>query len=126
MPFCPNCGSYVSPGDNTCMCGTYVGGDEEAIELENKTSEIFSKYDRLKEKHSNYLYYGLEKEEYLDRCTELLNDFKDLKEEIDSIQIPFECEYPFSSLTMDLNRDISNLDWEVDKISNELDELYDE
>lgn len=22
MPFCPNCGSFVLSGDNTCSCGT--------------------------------------------------------------------------------------------------------
>ena len=25
MPFCPNCGSYVSPGNNICSCGTTFG-----------------------------------------------------------------------------------------------------
>ena len=24
MPFCPNCGSYVSPGTNVCSCGTTI------------------------------------------------------------------------------------------------------
>ena len=28
MPFCPNCGSYVSPGDKICDCGTYVCEDD--------------------------------------------------------------------------------------------------
>ena len=26
MGFCPNCGSYVSPGSNVCSCGTTLGG----------------------------------------------------------------------------------------------------
>ncbi|WP_276954734.1 zinc ribbon domain-containing protein [Methanobrevibacter woesei] len=36
MPFCPNCGSYVSSGDNICDCGTYVCEDDY-LELENIT-----------------------------------------------------------------------------------------
>ena len=29
MSFCPNCGSYVSPGTNICSCGTTFGYDSE-------------------------------------------------------------------------------------------------
>ena len=29
MPFCPNCGSFVLSGDNTCSCGTDMSTDIE-------------------------------------------------------------------------------------------------
>ena len=42
MPFCPNCGSYVSPGDNICNCGTYLFEDkEECLKLESSALPIF-------------------------------------------------------------------------------------
>lgn len=34
MPFCPNCGSYVSPGTNICSCGTTFGYKSEPEENE--------------------------------------------------------------------------------------------
>ncbi|WP_415953672.1 zinc ribbon domain-containing protein [Methanobrevibacter woesei] len=113
MPFCPNCGSYVSPGDNTCMCGTYVGGNEEGPDLENMTMEIFSKYDTLKSK-----YYNLNNQD-LDDYSELLDDFKDLRDEIEPSNFPYDFEYPFSTLLMDLNRDISNLEHDINKMNDE-------
>ena len=42
MPFCPNCGSYVSQGNNICDCGTYLFEyDENYLELESLTLPIF-------------------------------------------------------------------------------------
>ena len=46
MPFCPNCGSYVSPGDKICDCGTYVCEDDY-LELENITVPILESYSFL-------------------------------------------------------------------------------
>ena len=43
MGFCPNCGSYVSPGTNVCSCGTSMGyaagGEEQKVSLEFKNKE---------------------------------------------------------------------------------------
>ena len=48
MPFCPNCGSYVSPGDKICDCGTYVCEDDDNhLELENITVPILESYSFL-------------------------------------------------------------------------------
>ena len=48
MPFCPNCGSYVSPGDNICNCGTYLFEDkEECLKLESSALPIFESYSSL-------------------------------------------------------------------------------
>lgn len=48
MPFCPNCGSYVSSGDNICDCGTYVREDDDNyLELENITVPILESYSSL-------------------------------------------------------------------------------
>ena len=42
MPFCPNCGSYVSQGDNICDCGTYLFEDKDGcLKLESLTLPIF-------------------------------------------------------------------------------------
>ena len=46
MPFCPNCGSYVSQGDNICKCGTYVCEDDY-LELEDITVPILESYSSL-------------------------------------------------------------------------------
>lgn len=113
MPVCPNCGSYVSPGDNTCICGTYVGGDEEGPDLENTTMEIFSKYDTLKRR-----YYNLNNQDS-EAYSELLEEFNDLKDEIEPNNFPYDFEYPFSTLLMDLNHDISNLENDMDKMNDE-------
>ena len=60
MPFCPNCGSYVSPGTNICSCGTTFGyrsepeedeqtefekQQEERRRIRNKKATISSKSD---------------------------------------------------------------------------------
>ena len=42
MPFCPNCGSYVSPGANVCSCGTTFGHDPES-EKEKFATAIIKK-----------------------------------------------------------------------------------
>ena len=48
MPFCPNCGSYVSSGDNICDCGTYLYEDkEEYLELESSTIQILESHPSL-------------------------------------------------------------------------------
>lgn len=45
MPFCPNCGSYVSQGDNICDCGTYLCEDkEEYLKLESSTIQILESH----------------------------------------------------------------------------------
>ncbi|WP_458405436.1 HIRAN domain-containing protein [Methanobrevibacter sp.] len=43
MPFCPNCGSYVSPGANICSCGTTFGYGPEA---EKETESELEKHQR--------------------------------------------------------------------------------
>ena len=60
MPFCTNCGSYVSPGTNICSCGTTFGymsepeeneptefekQQEEKRRIHNKIESISSKSD---------------------------------------------------------------------------------
>ena len=60
MPFCANCGSYVSPGTNICSCGTTFGyrsepeedeqtefekQQEERRRIRNKKATISSKSD---------------------------------------------------------------------------------
>ena len=48
MPLCPKCGSYVSPGDNICNCGTYLFEDkEECLKLESSALPIFESYSSL-------------------------------------------------------------------------------
>lgn len=48
MPFCPNCGSYVSQGDNICDCGTYLCEDkEEYLKLESSTIQILESHPSL-------------------------------------------------------------------------------
>ena len=42
MPYCPNCGSYVSPGGNVCSCGTtfgYRSESEKEMESEYQKQE---------------------------------------------------------------------------------------
>lgn len=53
MPFCPNCGSYVSPGSNVCSCGTTFGYDPE-VEKEKKPTE-FQKQQEKKEKFATVI-----------------------------------------------------------------------
>lgn len=48
MGFCPNCGSYVSPGTNVCSCGTtfdYKSEPKKEVESEfQKTTKRKNKY----------------------------------------------------------------------------------
>ena len=79
MPFCPNCGSYVSPGANVCSCGTTFGHDPES-EKEKKPTE-FQKQQEEKRKACNSHYKKAEKLmddgkyleaiEYIDRALEI-------------------------------------------------------
>ena len=79
MPFCPNCGSYVSPGSNVCSCGTTFGSDPE-VEKERKPTE-FEKQQEEKRKVRNGYYKKaeglmddgkyLEAIEYIDRALEI-------------------------------------------------------
>ena len=59
MPFCPNCGSYLSPGANVCSCGTTFGHDPEP-EKEKKPTE-FQKQLEEKRKVCNSLYKKAER-----------------------------------------------------------------
>lgn len=78
MPFCPNCGSYVSPGTNICSCGTTFGYESEPEE-EKKPSE-FEKQQEEKRKLCNSYYQEakrlidnekyLEAIEYIDKALE--------------------------------------------------------
>ena len=43
MSFCPNCGSYVSPGTNICSCGTTFGYD---YDLKKKKKQSFKNKKR--------------------------------------------------------------------------------
>lgn len=45
MPFCPNCGSYVSPAANICSCGTTLRRSETHTEKPKK-----SEYDKEEER----------------------------------------------------------------------------
>ncbi|MBQ7929180.1 MAG: hypothetical protein IJ287_10650 [Methanobrevibacter sp.] len=59
MGFCPNCGSYVSPGSNICSCGTTLGGssssDEKSIEESepNLRERLISAYETLARNYFN-------------------------------------------------------------------------
>ena len=68
MPFCPNCGSYVSPGTNICSCGTTFGYESEPEE-EKKPSE-FEKQQEEKRKLCNSYYQEakrlIDNEKYLE------------------------------------------------------------
>ena len=78
MPFCPNCGSYVSPGTNICSCGTTFGYRSEP-EKEKEPTE-FEKQQEEKRKVSNGYYQKakrlmdngnyLEAIEYIDKALE--------------------------------------------------------
>ena len=79
MPFCPNCGSYVSPGANVCICGTTFGYSQES-EKEKKPTE-FQKQQEEKRKVCNSYYIKaerlmddgkyLEAIEYIDKALEI-------------------------------------------------------
>ena len=81
MPFCPNCGSYVSPGSNVCSCGTTFGYSHEP-EKERKPTE-FQKQQEEKRKVRNGYYKKaeelmddgkyLEAIGYIDRALEISN-----------------------------------------------------
>ena len=81
MPFCPNCGSYVSPGSNVCSCGTTFGYSQEP-EKEKKPTE-FQKQQEEKRKLRNGYYKKtkelmadgkyLEAIGYIDRALETSN-----------------------------------------------------
>ncbi len=75
--------------------------------------EIFTKYDTLKRRC-----YNLNNQDSDGYC-ELLDDFKALKDEIEPNNFPYDFEYPFSTLLMDLNRDISNLEYDINKMNDE-------
>lgn len=78
MPFCPNCGSYVSPGTNICSCGTTFGYNSEP-EKEKEPTE-FEKQQKEKRKLCNGYYQEakklmddgkyLESIEYIDKALE--------------------------------------------------------
>ncbi len=40
MPFCPNCGSYISPGTNICSCGTTFGYSSSEHKKEKEPTEF--------------------------------------------------------------------------------------
>lgn len=81
MPFCPNCGSYVSPGANVCSCGTTLGYSTEAEKERNPTE--FQKQQEEKRKVRNGYYKKaeelmddgkyLEAIGYIDRALEISN-----------------------------------------------------
>lgn len=79
MPFCPNCGSYVSPGTNVCSCGTSFGYSRET-EKEKQPTE-FEKQQEEKRKIRNGYYQKAKKSmdegnylkaiEYIDRIPDM-------------------------------------------------------
>lgn len=78
MPFCPNCGSYISPGTNICSCGTTFGHssepkkEREPTEFERQQEEKRkvrnSYYQRAKKLMDDGMY--LEAIEYIDKALE--------------------------------------------------------
>ena len=68
MPFCPNCGSYISPGSNVCSCGTtfaYTSEPEEKREpTEFERQEEEKRKVRLK--HSQNIKKLMDDEKYLE------------------------------------------------------------
>ncbi len=78
MPFCPNCGSYISPGTNICSCGTTFGHSSEP-EKEREPTE-FERQQEEKRKVRNSYYQKakklmddgryLESIEYIDKALE--------------------------------------------------------
>lgn len=80
MGFCPNCGSYVSPGTNVCSCGTTFGyssaepvKEKEPSEYEKQTEakrKVVSGYYQQAKKLMDEGRY-LEAIEYLDKAHEI-------------------------------------------------------
>lgn len=78
MPFCPNCGSYISPGTNICSCGTTFGysskpeKERESTEFERQQEEKRkvrnSYYQKAKKLMDDGRY--LEAIEYIDKALE--------------------------------------------------------
>ncbi|WP_407375197.1 HIRAN domain-containing protein [Methanobrevibacter sp.] len=76
MGYCPNCGSYVSPGTNVCSCGTTFSYRQESerkpTEFEKQREEkrkITHSYYKIAEKLMDEGKY-LEAIEYIDRALE--------------------------------------------------------
>lgn len=52
MGFCPNCGSYVSPGSNICSCGTTVGSSYSTRDENPRETPKLTQKQRLKREYS--------------------------------------------------------------------------
>lgn len=67
MPFCPNCGSYVSPESNVCSCGTTFGYTQEPEEEKPTEFEIQEEEKRkVRLKHSKNIKKLMDGEKYLE------------------------------------------------------------
>lgn len=69
MPYCPNCGSYVSPGSNICSCGTTFGSYSTQDEEKREPTEFeIQNEKRRKEanKHWQMAKQLIEQERYLE------------------------------------------------------------
>ena len=84
MSFCPNCGSYVSPGTNVCSCGTtfsYRPEVEKKVEsnLEKHQREIKSNVDEWCRQGRKLMGNGeyLKAIEYFDKALEIFPKYQD-------------------------------------------------
>lgn len=82
MPFCPNCGSYVSPGSNVCSCGTTFDYNHE---IEKETESEYQRYQgEIKNNVDEWCRQGrrlmddgeyLRALEYFDRALEIFPEY---------------------------------------------------
>lgn len=54
MPYCPNCGSYVSPGSNVCSCGTTFSGSSDDEKAGSKSKEFEIQEERKRNVRSYF------------------------------------------------------------------------
>ncbi|WP_405298313.1 tetratricopeptide repeat protein [Methanobrevibacter sp.] len=54
MPYCPNCGSYVSLGSNVCSCGTTFSGSSDDEKTGSKSIEFEIQEERKRKIRSFY------------------------------------------------------------------------
>lgn len=54
MPYCPNCGSYVSPGSNICSCGTTFSGSSDDEKAGSKSKEFEIQEERKRNVRSYF------------------------------------------------------------------------